>query len=175
MAIENYIEYVTDDMLSYRENSQALVVPVNCVGTMGKGLALKFKEQYPDNFESYKDACSLGQMQVGRVFVTNTLTRSRRSVFEPIVKDPIPVPSALHRLIINFPTKRHWRDPSQLEWIDWGLQDLVRELTDRNIRSVAIPALGCGEGGLEWRQVKILIEQYVSQVDNLIATVYEPG
>src|SRR4029078_4298450 len=122
------IEYKTGDILS--EDAEALVNTVNCVGVMGRGVALQFKNAWPDNFRSYAAACSRNEVQPGRMFVFDTGR------------------SGNPRYIINFPTKRHWRGKSRLEDIEAGLDALVAEIRTRKIQSVAIPPLGAGLGGL---------------------------
>src|SRR5690349_19653911 len=112
-------------------NADALVNTVNCVGIMGRGVALQFKNAFPDNFAAYKRACDLDQVQPGRMFVFET------GQFNP-------------RYIINFPTKRHWKGKSRMEDIDSGLVAMVEEIRKRKIRSVALPPLGSGLGGLDW-------------------------
>ena len=124
------IEYKTGDIL--REDAEALVNAVNCVGVMGRGIALQFKRAFPENFKAYAARCRRGEMQPGRVFVFETGR----------VRPP--------RYIVNFPTKRHWRESSRIEDIESGLASLVAEIRARSIRSVAVPALGSGLGGLHW-------------------------
>ncbi len=120
------IEYKTGNILT--EDTEALVNTVNCVGIMGRGLALQFKKTYPDNYNAYKKACNRKEMQPGKMFVFS-ITGSTRPQY-----------------IINFPTKQHWRGNSKLEDIKIGLLALAKELEQRKIRSVAIPPLGCGLG-----------------------------
>ncbi len=108
---------------------EALVNAVNTVGVMGKGIALMFKERFPQNFAAYQAACKVGEVEVGKMFVTK-----------------IEEPNGL-RWIINFPTKKHWRNPTQLEWIETGLESLREEIRSLGIRSLALPPLGCGNGG----------------------------
>ena len=124
----------------FESQAEALVNPVNCVGVMGKGLALQFKQRFPENFKLYADFCKADRVRIGVMFVTeaSNLTESR--------------------WIINFPTKLHWRDPSKLEWIESGLKDLRRFLIENKVQSVAIPALGAGLGGIDWKDVRRLIE-----------------
>ena len=124
-----------------RADADALVNTVNCVGVMGKGIALQFKRQYPDMFDAYKRACERGEVQVGRMWVWET--------------GLLDVP----RYIINFPTKKHWKGGSQLPWIKAGLADLRRVIADLGIRSVALPPLGAGNGGLNWADVEPLIRE----------------
>ena len=149
------IEYKTGDILL--EKAEALVNTVNCVGIMGRGLALQFKENFPENFEAYAEHCKRGGMQPGRVFV-----------FE---RDKITLP----RYIINFPTKRHWRGQSRMDDIESGLASLKGEIRSRGIRSVAIPPLGCGLGGLNWSDVRACVETVLAELDGVEITVFEPG
>lgn len=115
-----------------KDNAEALVNTVNCVGVMGKGLALQFKKTFPDNFKAYEAACRQKQVRPGRMFVYET-----GDMFTP-------------KYIVNFPTKRHWRDKSRYEDIESGFQALVQEIRERQIRSIAVPPLGFGLGGLHW-------------------------
>ncbi len=137
-------------------NVEALVNSVNTVGVMGKGVALMFKERYPDNYRQYARACKNGKVKLGRIFWTETT-----ELFGP-------------RWILNFPTKGHWRFNSQLEWIECGMQDLVRVIDELGIRSIAIPPLGCGNGRLKWRRVKRIIVEELDKIDSLEAWVYIP-
>ncbi len=148
------IRYTQGNLLD--DPAEALVNTVNEVGVMGKGIALMFREQYPENTEAYERACKAKEIHVGRMFVTRA-----RSLWGP-------------RWIINFPTKKHWRHPSKLEWIREGLKDLVRVIREKDIRSIAIPPLGCGNGGLEWLQVRREIEAALAEVPEVAATVYAP-
>ena len=140
----------------FQDSAQALVNPVNCVGVMGKGIALQFKEKFPDNFTEYSRACRQSRVQPGRMFVFNTYR-----------------PQA-HRYIINFPTKRHWREPSYILDIEAGTADLAREIRDRKIESIAIPALGSGLGGLNWKRVRAILESGLGNLENVKITIYEP-
>ncbi len=149
------IQFVRGDLLQVE--ADAIVNTVNTVGVMGKGIALQFKQQYPDNYEFYRQACERGEVQPGRMLVFET------GRLQP-------------RFIINFPTKRHWRAKSRIDDIEAGLQDLVRVLQERHVESVALPALGCGHGGLDWRQVRTLIEHYLQPLAKTIPIwVYEPA
>ena len=148
---------VSGDILTQHGGVQALVNPVNCVGVMGKGLALQFKRAWPNNFNAYALACARGEVRPGRVFV-----------FE-LAREGAP------RWIINFPTKRHWRDPSRMADIDEGLEDLVMQIRQRGIGSVAIPPLGCGLGGLRWVDVRPKIVAAMRKLDQVQALVFEPG
>ena len=140
----------------FQDQSEALVNPVNCVGVMGKGLALEFKNRFPDNFKEYNQACWKARVQPGRMLVFNT--------YRP----------KIHRYIINFPTKRHWRDPSRIEDIQTGIQALAEEVRSRRIASIAIPALGSGLGGLRWNDVRPIIESGLRELEEVRITVYEP-
>lgn len=137
-------------------NVEAVVNTVNTVGVMGKGIALMFKEHFPKNYEAYAAACKAGEVQVGRMFVTSV--------------DELAGP----RWIINFPTKKHWRQPTKLEWVSTGLAALKDVIREKHIRSIAIPPLGCGNGGLDWKVVRPLIETALSDLENLEIIVYEP-
>jgi O-acetyl-ADP-ribose deacetylase (regulator of RNase III) len=148
------IRYTQGNLLD--DQSEALVNTVNEVGVMGKGIALMFRERFPENAEAYERACQAKEVRVGRMFVTEA-----RSLWRP-------------RWIINFPTKKHWRHPSKLEWIRAGLRDLVRVIRKKGIRSVALPPLGCGNGGLEWSQVRREIEAALSELPEVDASVYAP-
>ena len=118
----------------FKADADAIVNTVNCVGIMGRGIALQFKNAYPANFKAYKVACDAEQVQPGRMFVFET------GKFTP-------------RFIINFPTKRHWKGKSRIEDIESGLIALGEEIASRGIKSVAIPPLGAGLGGLDWDDV----------------------
>ena len=148
------IEFKTGDIL--RADVEALVNTVNCVGIMGRGIALQFKNDFPDNFKAYEAACARDEVQPGRMFVfeTHTLTNPK--------------------FIINFPTKRHWRGKSRIEDIEFGLKALVGEIRNRGIRSIAIPPLGSGLGGLNWAEVRPRIEAALRGINDLNVVVYEP-
>jgi len=135
---------------------EAVVNTVNTVGIMGKGIALMFKEQFPRNFEAYARACDAGEVSIGKMFVTEN-----KELFGP-------------RWIINFPTKTHWRVKTKIEWVEEGLKDLVRVIREKQIHSIAIPPLGCGNGGLDWREVRPLIVSAFETVEGVNAIVYEP-
>lgn len=137
-------------------NVEALVNTVNTVGVMGKGIALMFKERFPENFREYAAACQAGEVQLGKMFVTEN--------------DDLVGP----KWVVNFPTKEHWRSSTKLEWIERGMKDLIRVVEDKGIRSIAVPPLGCGNGGLDWRDVKPVIEAALSEVKGLETRVYEP-
>lgn len=134
----------------------AVVNTVNTVGIMGKGIALMFKEQFPRNFEAYAHACDAGEVRIGKMFVTEN-----KELFGP-------------RWIINFPTKTHWRVKTKIEWVEDGLTDLVRVIREKQIHSIAIPPLGCGNGGLDWGDVRPLIEAALAELDGVNVIVFEP-
>jgi O-acetyl-ADP-ribose deacetylase (regulator of RNase III) len=136
---------------------EALVNTVNTVGVMGKGIALQFKQAFPENFVAYERAAKKGDIVPGRMFVYET-----GQLANP-------------RYIINFPTKRHWRDKARLDDIEVGLQDLVRVIQKKNIRSIAIPPLGCGFGGLDWDEVRPLILAALENLPDVHACVYAPA
>jgi len=149
-------------MIEYRKGNileadvEALVNSVNCVGVMGRGIALQFKKAWPDNFKEYAKACSRKEVQPGKMLVyeTGRLTNPR--------------------YIINFPTKRHWRSKSRIEDIEAGLQALREEIAKRGIQSIALPPLGAGLGGLDWKEVRSLIESALKDLKGVRVVVYEP-
>ena len=134
----------------------ALVNTVNTVGVMGKGIALMFKEAFPENYRAYADVCKKKEVKLGKMFVTNRAA----------LKGP--------QWIINFPTKAHWRHPSKLKWIVDGLHDLKRIISEKKIKSVALPPLGSGSGKLEWSHVKLEIELILRDLKDVDVVVYEP-
>jgi O-acetyl-ADP-ribose deacetylase (regulator of RNase III) len=148
-------EYKTGDILA--EDADALVNTVNCVGVMGRGIALQFKNAFPDNFKAYAAACKREEVQPGRMFVfeTGQLTNPR--------------------FIINFPTKRHWRGQSRMEDIDAGLVDLVEVIRKHRISSIAIPPLGSGLGGLDWNEVRPRIEEALHGFNDLRIIIFQPN
>ncbi|SFC10645.1 type II toxin-antitoxin system antitoxin DNA ADP-ribosyl glycohydrolase DarG [Salipiger profundus] len=148
------LEFTEGNLLE--ADTEALVNTVNTVGVMGKGVALMFKEAFPENFVEYKAACRAKELQVGKMFVTH-----RRSFLGPT-------------WIINFPTKAHWRYPSKMEWVDRGLDDLKDVILRNNIKSIALPPLGAGNGGLEWTEVKRLIVEKLEGLNHVHVVIYEP-
>ena len=137
-------------------DAEALVNTVNTVGVMGKGVALMFKEAFPENFKAYERACKEKQVRIGEMFVTE-----REDLLGP-------------KWIINFPTKGHWKYPSQMKWIEDGLADLARVIEKKRIRSIAIPPLGSGSGGLNWTEVRSRIEKALSSLKDVNVIIYEP-
>jgi len=144
----------TGDIL--KADAEAIVNTVNCVGIMGRGIALQFKKAFPANFRAYALACDNGEVQPGKMFIYDT-----GSFTNP-------------RFIINFPTKRHWKGKSRIEDIDSGLAALARNISERGIKSVAIPPLGAGLGGLEWNDVRPRIEAALRDLPDLEVLIYEP-
>lgn len=150
------IEFHQDNLLE--ADVEALVNTVNTVGIMGKGIALQFKKTFPENFKAYERACKEGRVEIGRMFTV------------PLSKLTNP------RYIINFPTKRHWREKSRLEYVSDGLEDLLHEVERLNLHSIAVPPLGCGNGGLDWKdEVRPLIETAFAQAPHVQVHAYEPS
>jgi len=145
----------TGDLLA--EPVEALVNTVNCVGVMGRGVALQFRNAFPENFRAYKAACDRGELQPGHMFIVelDQLTRPR--------------------WIVNFPTKRHWRGKSRMEDIESGLVALVHEIRARGIRSIALPPLGSGLGGLNWSEVKPRIVDALHGLNDIEVVLFEPA
>jgi O-acetyl-ADP-ribose deacetylase (regulator of RNase III) len=148
------VRYVEGNLLE--ADVEALVNTVNTVGVMGKGIALQFRQAFPENYNAYLRACRHGEVEPGRMFVfaTGRLTNPR--------------------YIINFPTKRHWRGKSRLEDIDAGLRALVEVVRREGIRSIAVPPLGCGSGGLDWSVVRPRIEEAFAALPEVSVLVYAP-
>ncbi|MCG6868968.1 MAG: macro domain-containing protein, partial [Gammaproteobacteria bacterium] len=148
------IEYKTGNILT--EDAEAIINTVNCVGVMGRGIALQFKKAFPENFKAYAAACKREEVQPGCMFVFDMggLTNPR--------------------YIINFPTKRHWRGKSRIEDIESGLEALATEIRVRGIHSIAIPPLGSGLGGLDWSEVRQRIERALSSMDDVRIIIFEP-
>lgn len=137
----------------FKIDTEAIVNPVNCVGVMGAGLAAQFKRKFPENFSAYRSVCTLGQLKPGVLFI-----------FElPGNSSP--------RYIVNFPTKIHWKEKSDLIYIASGLEALLQEVGVRGIKSIAIPPLGCGLGGLDWNSVLGLIERAFGKLQDVQAIV----
>lgn len=148
------IEFTQGNVLE--ADAEALVNSVNCVGIMGRGVALQFKSAWPSNFHAYVAACRRGDVQPGRMFIFET-----GQLGNP-------------RYIINFPTKRHWRGKARIEDIRAGLHALAAEIRSRGIRSIALPPLGCGLGGLNWPEVRRLITDVLGELEDVRVIVYEP-
>lgn len=149
------IESKTGDILS--ADAEALVNTVNCVGVMGRGIALQFRKAFPRNYDAYKAVCDRKKLRPGMV-----LTHELHQLHNP-------------QLIINFPTKRHWKGKSRIEDIASGLEALVEEIRRHNIRSIAVPPLGCGLGGLDWAEVRPMIEHAFAALPDVQVLLYEPA
>ncbi len=143
----------------FLDKSEALVNTVNCVGVMGKGVALEFKRIWPENYSAYKKACDAKELRPGSMLIfelTNLFGKS-----EP-------------RFIINFPTKDHWRAKSELEYISKGLDALVSDIKKYRIKSIALPPLGCGNGGLDWNTVRPMMLERLSELEDVKVSIYGP-
>jgi len=149
------LKFTTGNLLE--SEAEALVNTVNTVGVMGKGIALQFKNQYPNNYKAYAKACKDGNFKIGDLLVVEeeSLLGGKKT-------------------IINFPTKTDWRKPSEYIYIEEGLKKLVEVINDKNIQSVAIPPLGAGNGGLVWEKVKSMIQYYLRNIDAEI-TIFQPN
>jgi O-acetyl-ADP-ribose deacetylase (regulator of RNase III) len=147
---------ITQGDLLRQDDVDAIVNTVNCVGVMGKGIALQFKNKWPENFRAYEDACKAQQVRPGRMFVYDS---------GGLVKP---------NYIINFPTKDHWRGKSRIEFIRDGLRDLVTQIKRLHIRSIAIPPLGCGNGGLDWQEVQSLIVSAFAGLPEVDVRLFAP-
>lgn len=148
------IRYIKGNI--FESDAEGLVNTVNTVGVMGKGIALQFKKAFPNNFKKYLDACKSERFKIGKVLVCKDSNLNSGE-----------------KWIINFPTKRDWRKPSEYSFIEKGLDDLILAIEEYNIKSVAIPPLGSGNGGLDWVKVKCIIENKLKQLD-IDIWVYEP-
>lgn len=149
------IEFTQGNLLE--SDAEALVNTVNTVGVMGKGVALMFKDAFPENFHAYEAACKRKAVRTGQMFVTH---------FQRL--------GGPARWIINFPTKENWFQPSRYEWIEDGLKDLKRVIEENNIRSIALPPLGAGNGRLKWERVRPMIEAALRDLGAVRIIVYEP-
>lgn len=144
------VTFVKGDI--FKSPAQVLTNTVNCVGVMGKGVALEFKNRYPKMFGDYKSKCDLGEVKPGQPYLWEDDSAQ----------------------VLNFPTKRHWRDGSLLQDIEDGLKHLAGSYEKLGIQSIAMPALGCGLGGLKWSEVQPLIVKYLGNIPDLDVYVYEP-
>lgn len=149
------ITYTTGNLLE--APADALVNTVNTVGVMGKGIALMFKERFPQNMDAYAKACKVGAVKTGKMFITEP-----QELVGP-------------RWIVNFPTKQHWKANSKIEWIEEGLIELRYFLIKNKVRSIAIPPLGAGNGGLNWADVKPKIEAALGDLNDINILIYEPS
>lgn len=146
--------YTTGNIFNSR--AEAIVNPVNTIGVMGKGLALAFKKAFPKNYKLYHEACKNGLVKTGTMFVTEINEHNTVN------------------WVVNFPTKEHWRHKSEMIWIETGLKDLRKLLLTNQIKSIAIPALGSGLGGLNWQDVKTLIAEELNELTEIDISIYEP-
>jgi O-acetyl-ADP-ribose deacetylase (regulator of RNase III) len=135
----------------FNSNADVIVNPVNCVGFMGKGLALEYKLMYPEDYERYIEVCESGLFKPGMLLLTNK--NGKR--------------------IIHFPTKNHYSNPSKIEYIEEGLKKFVTIYRNKSIKSIAFPQLGVGLGGLKWDRVKRLMEEYLDNLNDLEIEIYE--
>ncbi|MEZ0131231.1 macro domain-containing protein, partial [Flavobacterium sp. LBUM151] len=149
------LKFIKGNLLD--SDAQALVNTVNTVGVMGKGIALQFKNQFPNNYKIYAKACKNNEFHIGELLVTEE---------ESLLGGK--------KIIINFPTKTDWRKPSEYSYIEKGMIELVNVIKDRNIKSIAIPPLGAGNGGLDWDKVSRLMKYYLKDVDSEI-TIFQPN
>lgn len=149
------MQYIKGNLLDAK--TEALVNTVNTVGVMGKGIALQFKEMFPHNYKEYLAACKRGDIAPGKLLTVKDQTLEGQ------------------KLIINFPTKTEWFKKSQYDYIESGLVDLVKVIDNCKIKSIAIPPLGCGNGGLKWEKVKPMIEKYLSPLEGVDIIVFEPN
>ena len=152
--VPSMIKYVQGNLLE--AETEALVNAVNTVGVMGKGIARIFKEAFPENCRQYEAACKRHEISVGYMFVVEQC-----ELLGP-------------KWIVNFPTKQHWRQPSKLEWIVDGLVDLRKTIVQNRIRSIAVPALGCGNGGLDWCDARSAIDQALCELNDVNVLVFGP-
>jgi O-acetyl-ADP-ribose deacetylase (regulator of RNase III) len=149
------IRLTRGDLLE-QDDVDALVNAVNCVGVMGKGIALQFKNRWPEMFRQYAAACRAGEVRPGHILVHDL----------GVITKP--------QYIISFPTKKHWREASRLELIRDGLVDLRAQIARLKIRSIAIPPLGCGNGGLEWGAVRPMIESTFEALVDVDVRLFQP-
>ena len=149
------VKLTSGDLLE--QKLDAIVNTVNTVGVMGKGVALQFKRRWPENFRAYEAACKAHVVQVGKMFIFDN-----GALLSP-------------KYIVNFPTKQHWRGDSRLEYIEAGLKDLVEQIRRLNIRSIAMPPLGCGNGGLDWADVEPRIRRAFADLPEVEVRLFAPN
>ncbi|MGE7648782.1 type II toxin-antitoxin system antitoxin DNA ADP-ribosyl glycohydrolase DarG [Peribacillus frigoritolerans] len=150
------LHFINGNLFDRSHKVDAIINTVNCFGVMGKGIALEFKNRYPQNFDLYKQVCKNKELTPGKM-----LTVSNEDQSYP-------------KYIINFPTKNHWRHPSKIEYIENGLTALIEDIKLYSIKSIAMPALGCGNGGLNWEEVKKVIIQALTPLEKVDFYIYEP-
>lgn len=151
------VKFKSGDLFS--DKSEALVNTVNCVGVMGKGVAYEFKHRWPENYKAYKKLCDAKSLKPGQIFIfelTNLFGKC-----EP-------------KFIVNFPTKDHWRSKSKIEYISDGLNALISDIKKYKIKSIALPPLGCGNGGLDWSIVRPMMFEKLSELDEVDVSIYGP-
>jgi O-acetyl-ADP-ribose deacetylase (regulator of RNase III) len=144
----------------FESNVEAYVNPVNLFGVMGAGLAADFKIEFPGNFSYYKSISDKGETSLGKMVIYK-VTKQENKNYDDLI-------------IINFPTKSSWKWPSKLEYIDMGLRDLIKIIKENNIKSIAVPGLGCGNGQLNWSDVKPLMEKHFEELQDVEIEIYEP-
>ncbi len=149
------MKFITGNLLE--SAAEALVNTVNTVGVMGKGIALQFKEAFPNNYKAYRESCKHKELAPGKLLLFREQTKEGR------------------KIIINFPTKTNWQLPSRYEYVEEGLKELVKVIQREGIKSIALPPLGCGNGGLDWTLVKPLMEQHLMPLTGIDVFVYEPS
>jgi len=155
------IHYIKGNI--FDSKCKCLVNTVNCVGVMGKGLALQFKTKYPHIMGPYKEACSKGKLKEGGdIWI---FSMQNYIPFDFLITN--------YPKILCFATKEHWRNPSKLEWIERGLQNFINHYKEWKIKTIAFPKLGCTNGGLKWKEVKKLMEKYLNSLDDIYIEVYE--
>ena len=154
--MNDIINIYFEDLFDRDEDTEMIVNPVNCVGVAGKGLALKFRINYPENYQYYKKICSAGGLSLGKVLVY-----ARNSKNNP-------------KYIVNFPTKYHWKDKSSIAYIEAGLLSLTEEISKLNIKSISIPSLGCGLGGLKWEDIRPIIVKNLLVFSEIKINLYAP-
>jgi O-acetyl-ADP-ribose deacetylase (regulator of RNase III) len=157
------IRYIENNNI-FDSKADAFVNPVNCKGTMGKGIALEFKKRFPESFLTYKQACDSGKLRPGTLLIVQL------TVQPDLLGNKRPA-------VILFPTKNHWLDKSRIEWIDQGLIFLKEHYRTWGLKSIAMPQIGCGLGGLDWEQVKPLIEKYFKEekieIEVYLSAIYD--
>jgi O-acetyl-ADP-ribose deacetylase (regulator of RNase III) len=146
----NLITFIQGNL--FETNAQVITNAINCVGVMGKGVALEFKRRYPELFTDYKRRCADRSVRVGELYLWEDESVQ----------------------ILNFPTKKHWKDPSRLEYIETGLRYLVANYAELGIHSIAMPQLGCGNGGLDWKIVMQMMKDHLGLIPDLEVYVYVP-
>jgi O-acetyl-ADP-ribose deacetylase (regulator of RNase III) len=149
-------------------NADALVNAVNTVGVMGKGIALAFKHRYPECYREYVVACKKGEVTVGKIFVTATATATTTDLLNANSRIGEP------KYIVNFPTKKHWKHPSQISWIVKGIHSLREWIIENDIKTIAIPALGVGNGGLKWNDIRSNIEIILGDLETTDIYLFSP-